>query len=62
MTTEMTWEFDVGVTTHELLQQGVTVAQWARVDVAASSYLEAAQLAIQMGGVVGYATDCVYVE
>lgn len=56
------WQFDVGVTTHELLQQGVTVAQWTRVQVTAPSYLEASEIAIQMGGIVGYATDCLYVE
>lgn len=56
------WEFDVGVTTHELLQHGVTVAQWVRVQVLAASWLEASELAIQMGGIVGYATHCLYVE
>lgn len=56
------WQFDVGITTHALLQHGVTVAQWTRVEVVAATYLEAAEVAIQMGGAVGYATDCVYVE
>lgn len=62
MSTTSEWEFDVGVTTHELLQLGVTVAQWVRVHVAADSHLEAAEIAIQMGGIVGYATDCLYLE
>ncbi|PXY20839.1 hypothetical protein [Prauserella muralis] len=56
------WAFDVGVSSHELLREGVTVGQWVRVEVAAESYLEAAEVAIQMAGVVGYATDCLYVE
>lgn len=52
------WEFDVGVATHELLQQGVLVDHYVLVRVAADSYLEASLLAIQMAGVVGYATEC----
>jgi hypothetical protein len=52
------WEFDVGVTTQELLKQGVIVDHYVLVQVAADSYLEASQLAIQMAGVVGYATEC----
>ncbi|MGW3992382.1 hypothetical protein ACWEF6_02730 [Amycolatopsis sp. NPDC004772] len=52
------WEFDVGVTTHEQLQGGVLVDHYVRVQVAADGYLEASELAIQMGFVVGYATEC----
>jgi len=52
------WEFDVGVTTHELLRRGVLVDHYVLVRVAAGSYLEASELAIQMGFVVGYATEC----
>lgn len=52
------WEFDVGVTTHELLRLGVLVDHYVLVRVTAGSYLEASELAIQMGFVVGYATEC----
>lgn len=56
------WQYDVAVTTHELLQLGVTEAQRVRVEVEADTELEASQIAIQMGFIVGYATDCAYVE
>lgn len=52
------WEFDIGITTHELLPQGVLVNQWINVRVVAESYLEASRTAIQMGMCHGYATEC----
>lgn len=52
------WAFDVGVTTHELLQQGVLVDHYVLVEVEAPSYLEASRVAIQMAWCVGYATEC----
>lgn len=52
------WEFDVGVTTQELLHQGVIVDHYVLVQVAAGSYLEASLTAIQMAWCVGYATEC----
>lgn len=52
------WEFDVGITTHDLLKVGVLVDQWLNVRVAADSYLDASRIAIQMGMCHGYATEC----
>lgn len=52
------WEFDVGITTHELLRQGVVVDQWINIRVASDSYLDASCAAIQMGMCHGYATEC----
>ncbi|GAB3156308.1 hypothetical protein GCM10027258_62530 [Amycolatopsis stemonae] len=66
------WEFDVGVTTHDGLrtkpsgaardvlwsESGVLVDHYVLVRVEAGSYGEASELAIQMGFVVGYATEC----
>lgn len=52
------WEFDVGVTTHELLHAGVLVDQWLNIRVAADSWLDASRTAIQMGMCHGYATEC----
>lgn len=56
-----TFEFYVAVTTHDLLQQGITCAQWTHVRVAAPNHHDAAQTAIQMGFCVGYATDLIEV-
>jgi len=52
------YEFDVGITTHELLQEGVLVAQWILVQVEAPSWVDASCLAIQFAGCHGYATEC----
>lgn len=52
------WEFDVAVTTHELLQQGVTAAAYVLVQVEAPNYTEAELVACQMAYCVGYVTDC----
>jgi hypothetical protein len=43
-----TWEFDVGVTTHALLKEGVLVHHYRRVHVAARSLHEAELLACQL--------------
>lgn len=50
------WEFDVAVSTHDLLKTGVTEAAYVRVFVAAESRGEAALLAAQMAAVVGMPT------
>lgn len=42
------WEFDVAVSTHDLLKRGVTVANWRRVEVLAESYSEASLTALGM--------------
>ncbi len=56
------WEFDVGVTTHELLQKGVTVAQWVRVHVWSDDAIEAHIIAGQIVGCHGYVTEIRYRE
>lgn len=50
---EFRWEFDVDVSTHDLLKQGVTVADRRRVEVIASGYLDASLLACQLACVDG---------
>ena len=45
---EPVWEYDVGLTTHALLQEGVCVAWWTLVRVAAGSEVEASRTAIQL--------------
>lgn len=52
------WEFDVGVTTHELLQAHVVVQQYVNVKVAAPDAWSGSLLACQMAGCVGYVTEC----
>jgi hypothetical protein len=54
------FNFDVGVTTHDLLKQGVTVDHYRRVVVAAEDYTETAVIACQMAGIAQdlYVTDC----
>jgi hypothetical protein len=44
------WEFDVGVSTYDLLKRHVVVAEWRRVVVLAPSYVEGALLACQLAG------------
>ena len=39
-------------------KQGVLVDQWINVRVAADTYLDASQTAIQIGMCHGYATEC----
>lgn len=42
------WEFDVGVSKHDLLKEGVVVRHYTRVSVAAESYVEARLIACQL--------------
>lgn len=58
------WVFDVAVSTHSLLQRGITAAQQRRVSVVAARYGEAALLACQLAAAVDGAmpTDLVCVE
>lgn len=48
------WEFDVGVSTHDLLRRGVTVRHYTRVSVVASSYVEAQLTACQLAACGGW--------
>lgn len=58
----MIYQFDVGVSTHDLLSKGILVDHYVRVEVEAPNYYDASLVAIQMGFVVGYATTLVDVE
>lgn len=52
------WEFDVGVTTEDLLKEGVLVAQWRRVEVESASYNDASLTAVLMATAGGaYVTE-----
>lgn len=42
------WEFDVAVSTHDLLKRGVTVADYRRVTVLADDYPDASLTAYAM--------------
>lgn len=48
------WEFDVGVTTHDLLRVGVTVRHYTRVSVFAQSFTEARLIACQLAACGGW--------
>ena len=48
------WEFDVGVSNHDLLKQGVIVRHYTRVSVATSSYTEARLVACQLAAAGGW--------
>lgn len=48
------WEFDVGVSTHDLLKQGVIVRHYTRVSVDAETYTEARQVACQLAACGGW--------
>lgn len=48
------WEFDVGVSTHDLLKEGVVVRHYTRVSVGASSYVEARLIACQLAASGGW--------
>lgn len=57
----MVLEYEVGVTTHELLSRGVLVDQWVRVRVEAPNAWAGALTACQMAYCVGdgaYVTEC----
>lgn len=58
MTTDPVFSFDVGYSTHDLLRQGVTVAGWTRVAVAAPHRDRAAEIACQMAARHGMPTLC----
>lgn len=51
------YEFDVAVTTHELLIEGVLADHYVWVEVEAPSRLEGSLIALQMANIVGYTTD-----
>lgn len=42
------WEFDIAVSTHDLLRRGVTVADYRRVTVEADDYSDASLTAYAM--------------
>lgn len=48
------WEFDVGVSTHDLLKEGVTVRHYTRVNVAAETHAEARLIACQLAACGGW--------
>lgn len=48
------WEFDVGVSTHDLLKVGITVAHYTRVQVVAETHLEASLIALEMASAGGW--------
>ena len=48
------WEFDVGVTTHDLLKESVVVRHYTRVSVSAATYVEARLLACQVAACGGW--------
>ena len=48
------WEFDVGVTTHDLLREGVTVRHYTRVTVVAEHYTVARLTACQVAACGGW--------
>lgn len=48
------WEFDVGVSTHDLLKEGVTVRHYTRVSVSAVTYVEARLVACQVAAAGGW--------
>lgn len=51
-----TYEFDVAVSTHDLVKQGIIACRFIRVLVAADSYTEAELIATQMAGCHGMPT------
>lgn len=57
----MIWEFDVAVSTHDLLRRGVCVADYRRVTVEAVGYLDASLAALQIAAADGaMPTDLLY--
>lgn len=48
------WEFDVGVSTHDLLRQGVLAHHWTRVTVAAPTFATAQIIACEMAACGGW--------
>lgn len=61
----MTWGFDVAVSDHDLLRQGVVVGHWRHFKISSETYsdhLAASEAAILWGFHYGYVTDCVCVD
>lgn len=57
------WEFDVGVSTHDLLREGCVVRHYTRVQVAATTYAEAQNTAAALAACGGWMpTVTIYVE
>lgn len=54
----MVWNFDLSVTTHDLLKEGVIVERWIHIIIWAETWLEASLLAIHMAWRHGYVTEC----
>lgn len=50
------WEFDVAVSSHDLLQLGITEAGYANIRVLAADYDDASLLACQMAAIYGMPT------
>lgn len=48
------WEFDVGVSNHDLLREGVVVRHYTRVNVTAETYTEARLVACQLAAAGGW--------
>lgn len=48
------WEFDIGVSTHDLLREGVVVRHYTRVSVSAETYVEARLVACQLAAAGGW--------
>jgi hypothetical protein len=44
----MVWEFDIGVSNHDYLAQGITVVEYRRVTVLADTFLQARLIASQL--------------
>lgn len=58
----MIFEFDVGVSTHDLLRSGVIVRHYVRVQVWSESYTDARLTACQMAACGGWMpTACFYI-
>lgn len=53
-TTTTEWEFDVGVSTHDWLKEGVTVHHYTRVQVAADDHQTASLIALEMAAAGGW--------
>lgn len=49
-----TWDFYVGVSTHDLLKRGITVRHYTYVQVAARTYAEAQDIAVAMAACGGW--------
>jgi len=55
---QVIYEFDVGITTHDLLKGGAVVDTWINVQVENDCPVDAALMASQMGACHGYVTAC----